>query len=134
MSDMPTHQNTAVQFNEQRKAQHLARLTHEVNRAYCEMIGDHTHLPWEDAPEWQKASALEGVKKHLNNPKMSPEDSHRSWYDFKKADGWVYGPIKDPVAKEHPCMLPYGDLPITQRMKDYIFAAVVKAADRVWTE
>jgi hypothetical protein len=110
------------------KVKWIAEMAHETNRAYAEMIGDHSHLSWKDAPEWQKASVIDGVIKHL------PEESHRSWYDFKKRDGWAYGPEKDLEKKEHPCMLPYGDLPITQRMKDYVFAAVIKAADRMWMD
>ena len=109
-------------------------MAHETNRAYAEMLGDHSHVSWHESPDWQKNSAIDGVVKHLHNPQMSPEDSHRSWLEFKKKDGWQYGPIKDLEKKEHPCMLPYGDLPITQRMKDYVFAAVIKAADRMWMD
>lgn len=116
------------------KVRWIAEMAHETNRAYCEMIGDYSHVPWAEAPDWQKASAIDGVIKHLNNPHMSPEASHKSWYEFKKADGWVYGPIKDPERKEHPCMLPYADLPLTQRMKDYVFAAVIKASERIWKD
>jgi len=122
----------AIQLKEKQKARWIAEMAHEVNRAYAEMIGDYSLVEWEKSPEWQKATVLNGVEKHLNNPQMSAESSHKSWMDFKKADGWKYGPIKDPEAKEHPCMLPYSDLPISQRMKDYIFAAVVKAAARMW--
>lgn len=122
----------AAQLKEKQKARWIAEMAHEVNRAYAEMIGDYTLVEWEKSPEWQKATVLDGVEKHLNNPRMTAESSHKAWMDFKRADGWKYGPIKDPEAKEHPCMLPYADLPISQRMKDYIFAAVVKAADRMW--
>jgi hypothetical protein len=45
----------------------------------------------------------------------------------KEADGWKHGPVKDPEKKEHPCMVPYGQLPAEQRAKDYLFIAVVKA-------
>ena len=116
------------------KVKWIAEMAHETSRAYAEMIGDHSHLPWKEAPEWQKATVVDGVVKHLHNPNITPEESHRSWYDFKKKDGWKYGPMKDPEKKEHPCMVPYGDLPITQRMKDYVFAAVIKAADRMWMD
>jgi hypothetical protein len=127
------NEQVAKQFEEQKRAQWIAQMAHEVNRAYAEMIGDHSLVAWDESPDWQKSTVLNGVEKHLNNPNISPEASHRSWMDFKKADGWVYGPTKDVELKEHPCMLNYADLPISQRMKDYIFAAVVKAANRMWT-
>lgn len=41
-----------------------------------------------------------------------------AWVSYKAADGWRYGPFKDPVAKTHPCMVPYDKLPPEQRVKD----------------
>lgn len=43
----------------------IARIAHETNRAYCESIGDNSQPPWQDAPDWQKLSAINGVKFHL---------------------------------------------------------------------
>lgn len=45
----------------------------------------------------------------------------------KANDGWVYGPVKDPEAKTHPCMVPFDELPYVQRKKDAIFRAMVHA-------
>ena len=114
------------------KIKWIAELAHETNRAYCEMLGDFSHLPWKDAPEWARVSAIDGVKRHLNNPSMTPEQSHQAWIDFKKKDGWVWGPNKDPMLKQHPCLVPYADLAVAQRMKDYVFTSVVRALDRMW--
>lgn len=102
----------------------IAKACHEANRAYCSSIGDDSQLAWHDAPEWQKASAINGVKFHLSG-EHDPSESHQSWYDEKKADGWVYGPVKDAEKKEHPCMVAYDQLPVEQRSKDYIFRAIV---------
>ena len=41
--------------------QEAARLAHEVNRGYCQFLGDDSQLPYDQAPEWQKLSALNGV-------------------------------------------------------------------------
>ena len=105
----------------------IAKVAHEINRAYCEALGDHSQLPWGNAPEWQKTSAINGVSFHLSHPDSTPEDSHNSWLAEKTAAGWMYGPVKDAEKKEHPCFLPYAQLPIEQRAKDYIFRAVVHA-------
>lgn len=35
-----------------------AKTAHEVNRAYCLSIGDISQPSWEDAPDWQKKSAV----------------------------------------------------------------------------
>ena len=103
-----------------------AKMCHEVNKAYCEAIGDHSQVSWNEAPEWQQDSAINGVMFHLNNPDAKPHDSHANWYKDKLADGWKYGPVKDVQKKEHPCMVPYEELPLEQRVKDHLFIAMVK--------
>ena len=105
---------------------HIARVCHEVNRAYCEALGDHSQVPWEDAPEWQRESARMGVDLHLSGD-FGPEVSHISWMSNKASEGWIYGPVKDPEKKKHPCMVPFGELPREQQAKDYIFRAIVHA-------
>lgn len=103
----------------------VAKMAHEVNRAYCLAMGDASQPAWEDAPQWQKDSAINGVQFHLENPNATPENSHESWMKQKEEEGWKYGPVKDPEKKEHPCFLPYGELPVEQRAKDYLFRAVI---------
>lgn len=102
----------------------IARVCHNVNRAYCISIGDHSQPTWEEAPAWQKSSAFAGVEFHLEKER-SPSESHESWMKQKVEDGWVYGDYKDPKKKTHPCILPYEELPESQRVKDYLFKAVV---------
>ena len=106
----------------------IARICHEVNRVYSASVGDRSHVAWDKAPQWQKDSAINGVRYHVSNPDSTPADSHKSWMAEKVATGWIYGPVKDPDLKQHPCMVPYDDLPHEQRMKDHLFLAVVRAA------
>lgn len=103
----------------------IAKVAHEINRAYCAALGDETQVAWEDAPEWQRASAIAGVEMHLANPDATPEQSHESWLAQKVAAGWVYGEVKDAEKKEHPCCRPYDELPQEQKAKDYLFRSVV---------
>lgn len=105
----------------------IARVAHEANKAYCESIGDTSQASWDAAPEWQRNSAVAGVEFHLANPDASPSASHESWLAEKTREGWQYGPVKDPERKEHPCYVPYDDLPLEQRVKDYLFKGVVDA-------
>ena len=105
----------------------IARVAHEVNRAYCLALGDTSQLPWDESPEWQKSSAIKGVVFHRNNPDAGPDHSHNEWMREKEADGWRFGQVKDPEKKEHPCFVPYEELPKEQQAKDYIFRAVVHA-------
>ncbi|SLM63505.1 MULTISPECIES: RyR domain-containing protein [Dickeya] len=111
---------------ENRNIERAARAAHEVNRAYCAALGDDSQPAWEDAPQWQKDSAIEGVVFHLTGD-HPPEASHNKWLEFKKQEGWKYGPVKDAEKKEHPCFVPYEQLPKEQQVKDYLFRAVVHA-------
>lgn len=105
----------------------VARVAHEVNRAYCESLGDNSQPAWEAAPQWQRDSALLGVKLHRENPNAGPQASHESWMAQKIADGWTYGPEKRPDLKQHHCMVPFDKLPREQQAKDFLFRAVVVA-------
>lgn len=104
----------------------VAQVAHEVNRAYCEGLRDLTQRPWQDAPDWQKASAIAGVLAILENPDLTPEQSHENWCHHKLQEGWTYGPVKLEGAKEHPCLAPYDKLPREQQIKDQMFTALVK--------
>jgi len=105
----------------------IARVAHEINRAYCTALGDNSQPSWKDAPEWQRSSAINGVSFHLNNPNAGPDHSHNEWLKEKRETGWKFGPVKDPEKKEHPCFVPYDELPVEQKAKDYLFRAVVHA-------
>lgn len=104
-----------------------ARTAHEINRAWCEANLDMSQPAWDDAPDWQKDSAILGVRAIINAPDTTPELSHAYWGAHKLSEGWVYGEVKDPVAKTHPCLVPYDRLPEVQRIKDSLFIAAVKA-------
>jgi hypothetical protein len=112
----------------------IARICHETNRAYCQSIGDHSQPAWEDAPQWQRESAIKRVKFHVAHlsagTKPAPSAIHEAWLAEKREQGWKYGPVKDAAKKEHPCFMPYDGLPLDQRMKDYLFAAINEA---FWT-
>lgn len=105
----------------------IAAVAHEANRVYCQALGDSSQLPWVDAPDWQRRSALNGVKFHLENPGASPSASHDEWLKEKYATGWKHGPVKDPEKKEHPCCVPFDELPPEQQAKDRLFSAIVGA-------
>lgn len=105
----------------------IASIAHEANRMLCRTHGDYSQVSWADAPEWQVKSALDGVHLYLNNPDTGPEASHESWMKFKADDGWVYGEVKDPAEKTHPCMVPFDSLPLEQQAKDHLFRAIMHA-------
>jgi len=109
----------------------IAKVCHQVNKAYCESLGDKSQVDWADAPQWQRDSAVLGVKLHTNDHDAGPQASHESWMKEKVDAGWVYGEKKDPDATPptHHCIMPFDELPKEQQAKDYIFRAVVIALE-----
>jgi len=64
------------------------------------------------------------VQFHLASD-ATPEESHNSWLRQKELDGWTYGEVKNEALKQHPCFVPYCNLPQEQQVKDYLFKAVI---------
>jgi len=103
----------------------IAKVCLEANRAYCQTLGDFSQPAWEDAPDEQRESIVDGVKFFLRNPAAPAFMAHDNWTRKKLADGWKHGETKDPVAKTHPCMLPWDELPEEQKRKDLLFHNIV---------
>jgi len=102
-----------------------AEATHEANRVYCEAIGDTSQVPFKAAPAWQRESAIDGVIAALHG--ATPRELHENWCKVKRADGWVFGEVKDADAKTHPCLVPYAQLPPQQQAKNRLFGEIVRA-------
>jgi len=71
------------------KVWEIAKVAHEINKSYCESMGDMSQVDWNDAPDWQKDSAIKGVHFHIANPDTGPEHSHNEWLQHKVTEGWV---------------------------------------------
>jgi hypothetical protein len=105
----------------------IARVCHEVNRAYCASIGDDSQVPWQDASTDLRKSAVDGVNFHLNNPDAEASASHENWLVFKAEQGYEYGEEKSEEDLTHPCFVPFDELPLEQQAKDHIFKAIVNS-------
>lgn len=112
----------------------IAELCHNVNKAYCEYMGDFSQLDWDDESEAMvgiRKSAIDGVIFHFTND-TTPEESHENWMEFKLKEGWVYGEVKDLEKKTHPCLVPYDQLPEDQQVKDHLFTAIVTTFKKMY--
>jgi len=107
------------------KIESIAKVCHEANKQWCEANNDFSQKHWNEAEQWQRDSAVKGVEFRLNNPEAGHDAQHNSWMEEKVAQGWIYGDIKDPVAKTHNCIVPFEKLPEFQKKKDSLFASIV---------
>lgn len=110
----------------------IAEKVHEANRAHCKAHGDYVDPEWAELPEDRQDSTIAAVKAQLENPALTPEESHLRWMEQRLSEGWVYGTVKDPVAKTHPCLVTYAELPAFQREKDTLFTETVNNALAEW--
>jgi hypothetical protein len=102
----------------------IARLVHEVNRAWQGEHGDEApSVPWDCESEHIRQTTIAGVRRARTG--VTPEQHHGAWCEAKRTAGWVWGPTKDPVAKTHPCLVGYAQLPEYQQAKDRVFLAIV---------
>jgi ryanodine receptor 2 len=46
------------------------------------------------------------------------ENTHNVWAAQRSAHGWTYGPKRDEARQQHPCLVPYGDLPEAEKEYD----------------
>lgn len=105
----------------------VAKICHQANKAICESNGDFSQKNWDEAEQWQRDSAINGVQYALDNPESTPENLHKAWVAEKKSQDWIYGEVKDANAKTHPCLVPYAELPEHQKLKDAVFQSIVDA-------
>lgn len=46
------------------------------------------------------------------------ENVHEVWAQSRLSEGWTYGPARDDVRKQTPCLVPYSDLPEEEKAYD----------------
>ena len=51
------------------------------------------------------------------------ENTHDVWAATRIAQGWSFGPSRDDAAKKHPCLVPYDQLPESEKEYDRKTAA-----------
>lgn len=46
------------------------------------------------------------------------ENTHEVWAQGRIAQGWTYGEVRDDLNKTTPCLIPYGELPESEKEYD----------------
>jgi ryanodine receptor 2 len=77
---------------------------------------------WEENPLSYQPTPIDtsGVtltREILELTELLARNAHDHWARQRVAEGWKYGPRRDDARKEHPCLVPYEELPESE--KDY---------------
>lgn len=46
------------------------------------------------------------------------ENTHENWAAARMREGWIYGPERSDEKKTHPCLIPYDQLPESEKEYD----------------
>ncbi len=104
----------------------IAKICHEANREYCIDNQLRTHAKWDELPNELQESIIAGVAKIIENPKITAEEMHEAWMEYKAEEGWIYGEEIDVPGKTHPNMAVWKKLSKVERGKDKLFLYIVK--------
>ncbi|MDE6418871.1 MAG: Ryanodine receptor Ryr [Duncaniella sp.] len=50
------------------------------------------------------------------------ENAHDTWARARMDEGWTYGPVRDDARRQHPDLIPYAQLPDSEKEYDRIMA------------
>ena len=105
----------------------IAKVCHEANKAYGEAIGGLSQKHWEDVGDLVQEHTMKSVEFVKDNPDVDPSSTHNNWLETKKTDGWTYGERDDEYKKEHPCCVPYDELPEEVQVGYELVFAIARA-------
>ncbi len=56
----------------------------------------------------------------LDLVELLAENTHDNWAEGRFAEGWTYGPVRNDELKQHPCLIPYNELPDSEKEYDRV--------------
>ncbi len=69
-------------------------------------------------PQPVDTSMVELTEELLQLTEVMASNVHDIWARGRMAEGWTWGPERDDVRKEHPCLVPYSELPDSEKAYD----------------
>lgn len=103
-----------------------ARICHSAIMAISSCIGEPC-IGYDSLGESVRAGIRETIHLVLRDPRTTAEMLHVKWMTDRISEGWQYGPSKSYTSMQHPCLVPYSELPLIQKVKDSIFISVVES-------
>jgi ryanodine receptor 2 len=73
-------------------------------------------VTWEPRPIDTSGVALPPELRDLTE--ILAENAHALWAQLRLSQGWRWGPERNDARKEHPSLVPYGELPESEKQAD----------------
>lgn len=88
--------------------------------------------PWEQRDAAFQRNLIAAVNKQAGPDKLTSEVAlHDAWVEAYRQMGWRVGPVRDPIAKTHPDMVPFHEMPRLEQEKDWVFFMLCEIAARI---
>jgi hypothetical protein len=118
-------------------ARELAKIIHGATSTLPRIDGT-------KAPEWDLLSSesqrlaeiavkeiFENCAKYFGRP-SSAKDYHDLWMNLKLNEGWKHGTSFSLVDKTHPSLIPFEDLPLSEKIKDEVWFSLTVTLRKYW--
>lgn len=69
-------------------------------------------------PKPKDTSKIELDRELMDLVELLAENAHDIWAKQRIEDGWTYGEKRDDDNKKHPCLVPYSELPESEKVYD----------------
>ena len=69
-------------------------------------------------PQPIDTTAIKLSQELMNLAEEMAKNVHEVWSAGRMADGWTYGEVRDDAHKKHPCLVPYEELPESEKEYD----------------
>jgi hypothetical protein len=69
-------------------------------------------------PEPRDTSSVEITPDVVALTELLARNTHENWAHERLSHGWRWGPARDDEKKEHPCLVPYDELPEEEKEYD----------------
>ena len=69
-------------------------------------------------PQPVDTSQVELPRELIDLGEAIAENVHDVWAQGRLSEGWTYGPVRDDQKKQTPCLVPYSDLPESEKAYD----------------
>lgn len=104
----------------------IAKVCHAAIAALNQSEG-WTYPLWDFLSPEDKDLFIGGVLEVLAHPGVTPEEIHNYWVADRAAAGWTFANVRSFERREHPSMVPFAQLPVTEQVKDTLFVNIVHA-------